>query len=76
MEKCKFCHPDESGNYNMVMFASDEIPDTWLHLFTYGGEITIVTNFTARGHGGATMSTPINFCPFCGERVRKEEQAS
>lgn len=76
MERCKFCHPDEKGNYNMVNFSEDESPETWVHLYAYGGEITIAANFPVPGHNGVIMSIPIQFCPFCGERARKEEKTA
>ena len=45
MNNCKFCHQDESGNYNMINFTKEDNPSEWVHLYAYGGDITHRSKF-------------------------------
>ena len=69
--RCKWCHPDENGNYNAARFESPDQKGL-ITLFFGGAAIAIDMNV---GTEHALLKLDISFCPMCGRRVRAEGQA-
>lgn len=69
--RCKWCHPDENGNYSAARFES---PDQkgMVTLFFGGAAAAIDMNF---GTEHAMLKFDIFFCPMCGRRLRAEGEA-
>lgn len=68
---CAWHRTDENGICNRGVFT-DPDGDLKVTVSYIGAQITI--DLTQEGKKTARMSSPIYFCPICGERVRLEEK--
>jgi len=69
-ETCRWCIPDENGQYSAAEFRNPNGQQR-IVLFFNGAEASL----TMETEGDSTthyMRTPINYCPMCGRRVRTE----
>lgn len=70
MKKCKWCSPDDEGQYSMAVFTNPDGKQRITMAFS-GAQIT--TDLSQEGIQTARMALPIYFCPMCGKRVRLKE---
>ena len=66
--RCKWCNPDENGQYNAARFESPDQKGQ-VTIFFGGAELNVDLNF---GTEHAMLKMEIFFCPVCGRRVRSE----
>lgn len=69
--KCNWHSPDETGKYYRGRFESPDGKKT-VDMYFNGAQITL--RMEEDGAEVAHMHAPINFCPYCGERVRMEAE--
>ena len=69
IEGCKWCNPDENGQYSANQFANPNGSQKILMFFN-GAHVTL--SLEEAGRETAHMVAPINYCPVCGRRVRLE----
>lgn len=68
---CNWHNPDKSGKCSHVRF---EHPDgkQAINMYFSGAQITF--RMELEGSEFAQMSFPINYCPMCGEKIRREAE--
>ena len=68
-ETCSWHKPDEQGRYSCARFENPEAQQA-IEMFFNGAQITL--RMEMDGAEVAHMKYPINYCPICGEQVRRE----
>ena len=65
---CRWCHPDENGQYSAAKFESPDQKSVVM-LFFGGAGITVDMN---AGTEHALLKLDINYCPMCGRNLTAE----
>jgi len=68
---CKWCHPDENGQFSAARFES---PDQKGQVLVFFGGAELNVDLTM-GTEHAMLKMGIFFCPMCGRRIRAEGEA-
>lgn len=71
MKTCNWHTPDKTGKYTSVVFKNPG-GEQAIDMFLYGGKITIIME--QENAEIAQMNFPINYCPMCGEKIRREAE--
>ena len=69
--RCKWCHPDENGQFSAARFES---PDQKGQVLVFFGGAELNVDLTM-GTEHAMLKMGIFFCPMCGRRIRAEGEA-
>lgn len=66
---CDWCQPNDDGEYSMLVFQNSANPVQQALVSFYDGTFAVELDLDSK-QKPVRMSAPIDYCPFCGRKMK------